>query len=125
MNTYRIDPDQRVVYLVRTRRATGREFAEFLHEVVTDPAFEIGMSILDDRSRADEPPETTELKLGLSQLQRDRDRLAGTRWAVILAPDRPAIVGMYNMFRVFAEELGIEMRAFLSMDEAKAWLSLD
>ena len=125
MNTYRIDPDRRVVYLVRTRRATGREFAEFLHEVVTDPAFEIGMSILDDRSRADEPPETTELKLALSQLQRDRDRLAGTRWAVILAPDRPAIVGMYNMFRVFAEELGIEMRAFLSMDDAKAWLSLD
>jgi hypothetical protein len=125
MNTYRIDPDRGVVYLTRTHRSNGREFAAFLHEVVTDPAFTVGMSILDDRSQAHEAPETPELQLALAQLRSDRDRLTGTRWAVVLAPNRPAIVGMYNMFRVLAEELGIEMRTFFTMHEAKAWLALD
>jgi hypothetical protein len=124
-NTYQIDAGRRVVFITRTHRSAGEEFAAFVHRIVTDARFEVGMSVLDDRRLAEEAPETPELRLAISQLQRDRDRLSGIRWAAVLARDRPAVLGMYNMFRVLAEDLGIEMQIFFTMDGAKAWLGID
>lgn len=124
-NDYRIDRERRVVWMTRTHRNTGAEFAEFVHAVVTDPDFTLGMCVLDDRRLAEDAPETAEMRVAIRQLNPDRPSLAGTRWAVVLGEAQPAVLGMYNMFCVLVSELGIEMRHFETIDQAKAWLEIE
>jgi hypothetical protein len=116
--SYRIDPDDGIVYLTGSQTATLDEFRRVVSDAADDPAFKPHFGFIRDR-RGLEAPTGDELRgavafvVGTVGLQR-------TRWAIIV--DTPANYGMMRMAGFLADNSPLSVAIFATMEEAVTWL---
>jgi SAM-dependent methyltransferase len=97
---------------------------EIVHAIdasVADPDFEPGFDVLSDHREVRQPITTAQLEAMVGHLGTLSEKLSGARWAVVTGS--PASYGMMRMLAVFAERVGITVRAVHSLDEAEQWLA--
>ncbi|HYJ45050.1 MAG TPA: hypothetical protein VEV81_00455, partial [Pyrinomonadaceae bacterium] len=79
--TYRIDPDERVVYLTTIGDSSFREWREKMLVVLSDPAYRPGFNFLSDRSQQTDVPDPVFAR-GAAEFLNEHSREMGSfRWA--------------------------------------------
>ncbi len=117
---YWVQPERRRICTEIVGDFTSEEIRETISNSLTDPDCGPGFHILSDHRRIGEPIKTAELKQMLGFLASFRDKLRGTRWAIVTI--KPASMGMMNMLAVMANDLPLEVRVFQSKKTAELWL---
>ena len=118
--SYRVDPQERVVYLTVTGESPFDEWEGALRRVLADPAYAKGFDFLTDRrGQSGMPGPDFTLKV-LRFLAAHKPEMGRYRWAAV-AP-WPAPFGTQRMFSILAEEVDIHASAFNDFDEARGWL---
>ncbi len=116
----RVKGAERLV-LGKLRGAVGtREMIDALDGVVADPGFRPGFDVLSDHREIASPLAPDQLEALLGHLSTLGGSFAGSRWAIVTTA--PASYGMMRMLSVLAEPIGLEVRVFREMDEAREWL---
>lgn len=118
--TYRIDPQERIVYLVVTGESSFEEWQAALEGVLADPAYVRGFNFLTDRRGQSKMP-GPEFTLKVLQFLVAHIREMGRfRWAAVSNVE--AAFGVLRMFSILAEEADIHVEALRDYDEARRWL---
>jgi hypothetical protein len=121
--TYRIAPDERIVYLTTTGEATFAEWREALLSALSDPAYRKGFNFLSDRRDQSDLPDTNFVKAAAALLKEHSAAIDGCRWATVAGRD--ALYGMACMFSTFSEGTCIQVAAFRDYEDARSWLAGD
>lgn len=119
--TYEIDPQHRVIRLLRTHHPSFLEWRGFVESVLTDPAFEPGLAILDDRREDRVAPPRAEVEAVAAWIRANADRLGSVKWAIVLDASAKAAYGMARAAEFLADNSGIKWRVFTSYEDATAW----
>ncbi len=119
--TYRIDSDERIVYLTTTGESSFPEWRDAMLAVLSDPSYERGFNFLSDRTHETDVPDTEFARSASQFIKQHADEMRGCRWAAV--SNNTAIFGMQRMFAIISEATGITVRAFKNYEEARAWLS--
>lgn len=119
--TYEIDPRMGLIRLSRTHHPTFPEWRGFVESMLTDPAFEPGLAILDDRRADRVAPPRSEVEAAAAWLRANAARLGPIRWAIVLEPTAHAAYGMARAAELLADSSGVEWRVFTSLEAASAW----
>jgi hypothetical protein len=119
--TYDIDPRMGLIRLSRTHHPTFAEWSGFLESVLMDPAFEPGLSILDDRREDRLAPPRAEAEAAAAWLRANAERLGPIRWAIVLEPSAQAAYGMARAAELLADNSGVEWRVFTDLRTATEW----
>ena len=88
---------------------------------VSDPRFERGFDVFSDHTEIEKVISPAQVHSLVDHLQKASASLAGARWAIVTV--KPASYGMMRMLAVYAERVPMEIRVFLSHDEAEQWLA--
>ena len=121
--TYRIAPDERIVYFTTTGEATFAEWREALLSALSDPAYQKGFNFLSDRRDQSDVPDTNFVKAAAALLRGHSAAIGGCRWATVAGRD--ALYGMARMFSTFSEGTCIQVAAFREYEDARRWLAGD
>jgi hypothetical protein len=119
--TYRIDPDERIVYLDTTATPTFEEWHDAMQALLSDPAFETDFDFLSSRG-PDAGPPTSEFTQKAAAFYRDNQaRFGRCRWASVVAGDATT----YDTIRKLAlmsDGTNIQVMVFRDAEEARRWL---
>ena len=118
--TYKISPDERIIYLTTAGDSTFDEWRDAMLGVLSDPAYRRGMGFLSDRRGQTGTPEPEFAREAAQFLMQHSDEMEGCRWAAI--SEDAAIYGMQRMFAILSETTGVTARAFMDYEEARRWL---
>jgi hypothetical protein len=119
--TYRIAPDERVVYLTTTGEATFAEWRGAVLSALSDPDYRKGFNFLSDRRDQADVPDTGFVKAAAAFLREHSAVIDGCRWATVAGRD--ALYGMARMFSTFSEGTCIRVAAFRDYEDALRWLT--
>jgi hypothetical protein len=119
--TYEIDPHDGVIRLLRTHHPSFMEWRGFVESVLTDPAFQPGLAILDDRREDREAPPRAEVEAVAAWIRANADRLGSVKWAIVLDSSAKAAYGMARAAEFLADNSGVRWRVFTSYDDARTW----
>lgn len=123
--SYTIDFDDQGAVTVRTHGTADRHgIVRFIDELVDDPRFQAGTTVLIDHTNLDlHPLHTADIQAIADAVIRMNDRVAGTAVAIVT----PASVGygLSRQFTAFAESFGsgLDTRVFTTLEEARRWLA--
>ena len=121
--TYRIAPDERIVYLTTTGEATFAQWREAVLSALSDPAYRKGFNFLSDRRDQTDVPDTEFVKAAAALLREHSAAIGDCRWAAVAGRD--ALYGMARMFSTFSEGTCIQVAAFRDYEDARRWLTGD
>lgn len=118
--TYRISPEDHIVYLTTVGEAPFDELKGVMLSVLADPAYRPGFDFLSDRSRETDVPGPLYVRQCIDFLREHLREMGSYRWALV--SDTPALDRMLRMFSMLAETRGVRAEAFRTVDEAREWL---
>lgn len=121
--TFEIDPQLGLVLITRSHNPTFEEWRIFMEGLLTDPQFRPGFAIVDDRREDRVVPSRTEVEIAAAWIRMNATRLGHTRWAVVLDPTALASFGMVRVGEFLTDRSGVSLRAFTSIETARAWAS--
>src|SRR2546422_15150 len=99
--TYRIDAEERIVYLTTTGESSFAEWRDAMLSVLSDPAYEKGFNFLSDRRAQADLPDTEFARDAAWFLRGHSGAMGDCRWAAVAGRD--ALYGMARMFSTFSE----------------------
>ena len=117
--TYRIDPEQRLVFTSIWGPATESEVAEHNRSLRSDPQFDPHYRQLTDLSGVTELLVSTKV---IQDTAHDQYFAPGVRRAFVASDD--AAFGLARMFALHAEAVGQTIHVFRDRAAAEAWLGL-
>jgi hypothetical protein len=118
--TYRIAPDERIVYLTAVGESSFAEWRGALLSALSDPAYRKGFNFLSDRRDQADVPDTEFVRAAAALLRGHSAAVGGCRWATVAGRD--ALYGMARMFSTFSEGTCIQVAAFRDYEDARSWL---
>ncbi len=77
---YRIDPDERFVYLTTVGESSLAEWTEAMLAVLSDSTYQPGFNFLSDRREESDVPDTEFAKGAADFLQRHHEEMGHYRW---------------------------------------------
>ena len=101
--------------------ATAAGLIGFVSDLVADPRFRPGMSILVDHTELDARPLTGADVRAMAETVIQLDERIGRSKVAILVPN-PLTFGYARMYELHAAETQLHSRVFYSRDEALGWL---
>jgi hypothetical protein len=119
--TYRIDPDERIVYLDTTATPSYEEWRDAVLALLSDPAFETGFDFLSSRGPDAGPPDAEFTRLAAAFFREHQARIGRCRWASVVAGDATT----YDTIRklaVMSDGTDIQVMVFRDAEEARRWL---
>ena len=102
--------------------ATAEGLIAFVTDLVADPRFRPGMSVLVDHSDLDARPLTGADVKAMAEAVMRLDERIGTSRVAILVPN-PLTFGYARMYELHAAETQLHSRVFYSRDDALKWLA--
>jgi hypothetical protein len=121
--SYSIDTMLGVVTLTFYAQPTFEEWRSVVQELLADPAYKPGTSILSDRRQlpdAKEPVATATVhRMAEFVGQAHREF---RRWAVVVRPTQLGEYGMARMYGMLVERHNVLLRTFTDFDAAMTWL---
>ena len=116
--SYRIEPDTRRVHVTYRLQPSFEQWAAGMGAILRDPKFVPGFGFLLDRSRIPRPVKIDYIRQMVEFIEGHDAQSGGAYWAIVVVD-----LGSFGMARM-AEILASsgKIRAFLQMEEAKAWL---
>ena len=120
----RFEPERRLVSIRCRGPLKGSETIQAMRELVRDPRFRTGTSVVVDL-RAVVAIELfgEEVRAASEQLSRLGDAFVGSRIAIVAASD--ASFGISRQFELLQADARWEVRAFRALEEARRWLGLE
>ncbi len=118
--TYRIDPQEGIVYLTVTGESPFGEWEAAMLRVLADPAYVRGFDFLTDRRGQVDVPGPEFPRRVLRFLVEHTPEMGRYRWAAV--SQREATFQTLRMFSILAEEADIHVEAFKDYEEARRWL---
>lgn len=118
--TYRIDPQERIVYLNVTGQSSFDEWQAAMERVLADPAYLRRFNFLTDRRGQIDVPEPEFARKVLRFLVARTLEMGRYRWAAV--SNTEATFTALRMFSVLAEEADIRVEVFRDFDAARRWL---
>ena len=118
--TYRIDTEDRIVYLTTTGDSSFAEWRDAMLSALSDTEYRRGMGFLSDRRAETDVPDPEFVRAAAQFLMQHEDEMAGGRWAAV--SNQPAVFGMQRMFTILSEATGVTTAAFTDFEEARRWL---
>jgi hypothetical protein len=116
---YRIDQSHSLVRVDLSDHLDSEQVVEAVNRLLSDPALCRGLNFVSDHSKLDFTATTELVKSIPALLTKLTERLGPFRCAVVV-PDN-ASYGMARMTEVLAERTSAQVRAFRTLEEAKAW----
>lgn len=119
--TYRINPDDRIVYLDTTATLSYEEWRDAMLAVLSDPAFETGFDFLNNRGPEVGPPSAEFTLLAAAFYRDNQARFGRCRWASVVSGD----VTTYDTIRklaIMSDGTDIQVMVFRDPEEARRWL---
>jgi hypothetical protein len=120
--TYHIDEIAELVTLTYRSQPSFEEWSRLMLAALNDPRYRPGVSILSDRLALVDTASPRTIRMMAEFVSRHSDRFARCKWAVVVAPDRPAEYGMARMGSALFQPSGIELAVFTDLVTANAWL---
>lgn len=117
---YRINADERIVYLTSTDGSSLDEWERVMLAALGDSSYEPGFHFLNDRRRQVGATSTALVRSAADFLKSHSDETGRFRWASVSSAD--ADYGMQRMFSILVEGAGVEARAFRDYEGARRWL---
>lgn len=118
--TYFIDTAAGIVNLRSAGEPTAKDFAVAMQEVFEHSDYRPGMNFISDRREAG-PMSKDYIRGAISFVGRHTDKLAGSRWALVVGP-HPVEYGIARMGDMLAHEIPVPRGIFTSIEDALAWL---
>jgi len=119
---YAIDTALGIVYVDMSGAISPPEVLLFLERLAVDPALRPAMPQLIDVTRVHSSPSVTESEVVAHGFARLRHRFEGARCAVVVTD--PLMYGAIRQFAALAARAGVDVRPFLELAEAQAWLGV-
>jgi hypothetical protein len=121
--TYQIDAERNLVSIEAKGSITPDEAFATFDEVIAHPDYRPEMKVLSDHRELESVMSVEFVKAFLGRLSPMREVLRQARWAFV---ERGLVrYGMARMASILSGPLGIQLRAFRSMSEAREWLGLE
>lgn len=121
--TYHIDTDRKLVTIEAKGRMAPEEAFAVFDEVTGHPDFRPDMKVLSDHRELETVVDVEFVRAFLGRVSRMRDVFRGAQWAFV---ERGLVrYGMARMASILSDPLGLRLRAFRSMAEAREWLGLE
>ena len=117
---YRIEPDERIVYLATTGESSLAEWREAMLAALSDSSYQLGFNFLSDRRLEKNMPDTQFASGAADFLKLHYEEVGSYRWAAV--SNNAAVYGMQRMFSIFSEMNGVPARVFTEFEEARSWL---
>ena len=120
--TYRIDTDERIVYLDTTATPSYEEWRDTMLALLSDPAFKTGFDFLSSRGPDAGPPSAEFAILAAAFYRQHQARFGHCRWASVVAGDATT----YDTIRklaVMSDGTDIQVMVFRDVEEARRWLT--
>ena len=121
--TFEIDSRLGLVLITRSHNPTFDEWRMFMEGLLTDPQFRPGLAIVEDRRSDRVVPTRNEVEIASAWIRTNATRLGQNRWAVVLDPTSLAAYGMVRVGEFLTDRSGVSLRAFTSIETARAWAS--
>jgi hypothetical protein len=121
--TYHIDSERSLVTVQASGSITPQEAFATFDEVVAHPDFRPDMKVLSDHREMETIVSVEFVRMFLARVSQMKEVLRQARWAFV---ERGLVrYGMARMASILSDPLGIQLRAFRSMSEAREWLGLE
>ena len=121
--TFEIDPQLSLVAIARTHNPTFDEWRSFMEGLLSDGRFRPGFAILEDRQGDRTVPTRNEVEVAAAWIRINAARLGQTRWAIVVDPSALAAFGMVRVGEFLTDRSGVSLRAFTSLESARAWVA--
>lgn len=121
--TFEIDHQLGLIVITRSHNPTFDEWRTFMEGLLADPQFRPGLAILEDRRGDRVVPSRNDVEIAAAWIRSNAARLGQNRWAVVLDPSSLAAFGMVRVGEFLTDRSGVSLRAFTSIDTARAWAS--
>jgi len=119
---YAIDPGHDVVLVEMVGAVGPGEVLAFLERLALEPALRPGMPQLVDCGRMKTPPTVAASESVAEGFARLKPRFGGARCAVVVAD--ALMYGAMRQFSALAMQAAVEVRPFLGVAAARAWLAI-
>ena len=120
--TFEIDPQRSLVEIARSHNPTFDQWRSFMEGLVTDGRFRPGFAILEDRRDDRAVPTRNDVEVAAAWIRLNAARLGEARWAIVLDPSALAAFGMVRVAEFLTDRSGVSLRAFTSLESARAWV---
>lgn len=121
--TYHIDAARNLVTIEAKGSITAREAFATFDEVIAHPDYRPDMKVLSDHRELETVVSVEFVRAFLGRVSRMREALRHARWAFV---ERGLVrYGMARMASILCDPLGVKLRAFRSMSEAREWLGAE
>lgn len=117
---FEVDPRRRLVLLYADERPSIDEWFSVLERACEHPDFGPRYDFLFDRRKIETTPTSAMMRAWMRRHAEFARGHGNGRLAVVVS--EPVIFGMMRMASVFAEEDGVALGVFWSVEEALAWL---
>lgn len=121
--SYRIVPEEKVVYLTVVGGAPFGSFVDALQFTLADPAYRSGFDFICDRTRYTALPEMSDVRQAADFFKHHAGVMGQFRWAMVSR--NPVLQRMQGMFAVLSETWGTRSEVFKDIDDARRWLMAD
>jgi hypothetical protein len=121
--SYEIDPLMGLVLISRSHTPSFDEWRDFMEGLLADERFTPGTAIVEDRREERGVPSRADVEIAAAWIRANAMRLGHNRWAVVIDPSALAAFGMVRVGEFLTERSGVALRAFTSLDSARAWAS--
>ena len=117
--TYRIDKDNRIVYLSGQTTDINVWKQTFL-TLFADSDYEKGFNFLFDRRSIEELASTEFIKATIGFFNVHKEQVKGGKWAIVVSTT--VAFGLGRMAQILSEDVLSEMQIFTDIDKALRWL---
>lgn len=122
-NSYRIDPQERIVHLIWQQGNIFEEWEELLEAVFTDPAFVTGFNFLSDRRAAlSSAPSKDYADRALAYFQRHSALFGRCKVAILSADLITYSTSRTTSIRADLASMTVEIQGFDNYEKARRWL---
>jgi hypothetical protein len=119
--TYSIHSKQSLVVITRTDRVGSEDWEIFMDRLLSDPAFQPGLHLVDDRRQVADTPQRSEVERAARWIQDHSARLGTIRWAIVVDPSSLAAFGMARVIEALTSRTPVTVRAHTDLPAAMAW----
>jgi hypothetical protein len=121
--TFEIDPQVGLIVITRSHNPTFDEWRMFMEALLHDTRFQPGSAIVEDRRGERGVPSRNEVEIAAAWIRTNASRLGHSRWAIVVDPTALAAFGMVRVGEFLTDRSGVSLRAFTSIETARAWAS--
>ncbi len=119
---YRIDAAHRRATIIVEGIVSPKAFGDAMDKLFADPAYRPQFDLIYDRRAVQAQPDPKNASQMVAYMAAHRERLAGCRWAMVVAPEVQAAMASVAAEATYSALVGIEARTFLRLEDANAWL---